>query len=372
MVSNNNGRGDILQPFAEVKTIRKCKMIKTLRLTTVIAAVLAITFFIFPAFFGFGRDEQIEEFLASAGAIETFSEAQAGKPRSTDNQVSPLVKQAQAFALYLNPPPELKKPTQTARPINMPRPKSVSVKFTLIGTSYYPSHPQRSLALIDEPGKGFRWVRQASKVGHLVIEKIKDGLVIVREGEKTSELAPERQPRRSLLKGTSPGESSSAATSSILSTPTPVSSVPSPEFDITQVLSAEEIALVEEHMKQMQALTSDFESGRIDSEEMKEKSEELMEQFTSDLRALQSGSPGAKETVQAGRVSAEESDRLDDLGKQLKNIGADSNQAVDRRAKIVQQHRTMVNQDRRGTGRRYRRPATKSRGQEPNSTSPEK
>jgi len=56
----------------------------------------------------------------------------------------------------------------------------------------------------------------------------------------------------------------------------------------------------------------------------------------------------------------------------LENIGADSNQAVDSRAKIVQQHRTRATRDRRATDRRYRRTATKSRGQEPNSPSPEK
>jgi hypothetical protein len=208
-----------------------------------------------------------------------------------------------------------------------------------------------------------RWVRQASKIGHLIIEQIKDGLVIIRDGEKTSELAPVREPKRSLLKGASSGKSSSGSGSSISATS--VSSVPSQDVDLGIAQpSVEEMALVEQNVSKMQALQADLESGRSDPQEVSEKSDELMKKLTSDLQALHSGSQSAKETVRPGRISAEESNKLDDLGKQLKHIDSEPNRVVDRRTKIVQDHRT--------TGRRYRRIATRPGGREPNSTQGEK
>ncbi len=192
-------------------------MIKTLRITSFVAVILAVVFFVFPVIFGVRGDEQVEQFLSSPGVIEKFSKAKGDKDRRSESQISPLIKEAQAFALYLNPPPKEIK----TRPIrktpttpSIPKPQGpVSAKFTLKGTSYYALHPELSLALIDEPGKGSRWVRQSSKVSHLIIEQIKDGLVVVRDGERTFELEPKRREERSLvIKGSSSGQTGSKST----------------------------------------------------------------------------------------------------------------------------------------------------------------
>ena len=50
-------------------------MIKTLRITSVVAVVLAVVFLVFPAIFGFRSGKEVEEFLNSPGAIEKFKEA---------------------------------------------------------------------------------------------------------------------------------------------------------------------------------------------------------------------------------------------------------------------------------------------------------
>lgn len=181
-------------------------MIKTLRITTIIAALLAVGFFAFPAVFGFRGDEQIEQFLKSPGAIEKFNKAKGAKSRKTGDQISPLVEQAMMFGLYLNPPPRKTAPrpptTPTARrQAPIPEPPRQSVKFKLIGTSYYASRPELSLAYINEPGKGFYWVRQGSKVAHLLIEQVKDGSIIVKDRETTVTLVAERTPKKSLIKG---------------------------------------------------------------------------------------------------------------------------------------------------------------------------
>ncbi len=189
-------------------------MIKTLRITSVMAAILAAVFFVFPAVFGVRSDEQVEGFLDSAGAIEEFKSDRGEKSAKSERQISPLVEQAKDFALYLNPPPA-PKPKRTAKPRKpsvSPKPRTVSPKFTLVGTSYYASHPELSLALIDEPGKDLRWVSQSSKVGHLVIEEVKDGVVVVRDGQRTFELVAKRPEKRSLVKSPPSGETGSKST----------------------------------------------------------------------------------------------------------------------------------------------------------------
>ncbi len=165
----------MLSVMSKNKEVWKANMIKTLRITSIIAVALAVVFFVFPAVFGVRSDEQLEQFLNSAGVIEKFSKAKGKESTKSESQISPLVKQAEAFALYLNPPKPKKAPPtrRTDRPSIIPRPPApVSPKFKLIGTSHYASHPELSLALIDEVGKGLRWVRQSSKLGHLIIEQV--------------------------------------------------------------------------------------------------------------------------------------------------------------------------------------------------------
>ncbi len=186
-------------------------MIRTLRITSIIAAILATALFVLPAVYGVRSDPQIEEFLQTPGAVDKFAAARgqsAGAGRD-ESQASPLVKQAADYDRYLNPPP----PTAPTPPPSadvapeQPAPSApVSVKFDLVGTSYYASHPELSLALIDEPGKGLHWVRQGSSIAHLTIEKVGDGSITVRDGQRTSEMAVNKVDERwrSLVKGAAP------------------------------------------------------------------------------------------------------------------------------------------------------------------------
>lgn len=181
-------------------------MIKTLRITSIIAAFLAAGLFVFPAVFGFRSDKEIEELLSLPSVVEKFRQAQGDRRQSSEGQISPLVAQAEAFGLYLNPP-KPRRPVRTARgprkgEVAPPAPPAVTPKFKLIATSVYALRPELSVALIDEPGKGRHWVRQASAVGHLTIEDIRDGLVVVKGAKGTFEIAAEaRPPQRSLLAG---------------------------------------------------------------------------------------------------------------------------------------------------------------------------
>ncbi len=184
-------------------------MIKTLKITSIAAAILAVILFVLPVVFGVRSDPKIEEFLRSPGAAGKLLASKDRRPVRNESQTSPLIKQAADFARYLNPPPLPPPPRSTARNTSRevrPAPPAVTPKFKLIGTSFYATRPELSLALIDEPGKGFNWVRQGNSVGHLTIEQIKNGSITIRDGQGTSEMTVTvDQPWRKLLKNPPPG-----------------------------------------------------------------------------------------------------------------------------------------------------------------------
>ncbi len=227
-------------------------MIKTLRITTIVAAFLAVIFFVLPVVFGGRSDKKIEQFLNSAGIVEQYNKATDNKEKTSQNQISPLITQAEAFAKYLNPPPKPKPATPIVpKPaVSPPKPRGpVTAKFTLVGTSVHEAQPELSLAFINEPGKGLRWIRQGSQVEHITIQQVKDGIVVVQDGQRTFEIAAQQKPERSLLESPSPApvfrqEDAGATTTN---TPTP-STV------------AEGMAMLEEFLESVQA---HIESGEI-------------------------------------------------------------------------------------------------------------
>ena len=171
-------------------------MIKTLRITSFLAAILAITFFVSLVVYGVQKDENIEKYLNSPDIITQFKTAEGSRAKTNDNQIPLLVQQAQAFSLIINPP-EPKKPARS-EPSGRSKPNvavepNVKPKFTLKGTCYFKANPELSMVLIDEPGKGTHWVRQSTMVGHLLIEDVKDGLVVVKSSEGTYELKIEEK-----------------------------------------------------------------------------------------------------------------------------------------------------------------------------------
>ncbi len=250
-------------------------MIKTLRITSIAAAVLAVVFFVSAAIFGFRSDKGVEEFLDSPGVIKKFREAKGDRAKRIESQISPLVNQAEAFASYLNPPkPTPRKPEPARTRTSLPTPRTpVSPKFKLIGTSRCASNPEMSLALIDEPGKGLHWVKQSSEVGRLVIEQVKNGAVVVRDGERTFELAVPRPAKTSLLKSSSSAPTGSKSTPAFTETGDGITG--GHDFGVPQ--------------------TSDEER-------------EAIEKIFSELEAM------AKEAM---RISAEEAEKLGHLGKEL-------------------------------------------------------
>jgi hypothetical protein len=105
-----------------------------------------------------------------------------------------IVKQAEAFALYLNPPEPQKKRLAVLRnsskqTISAVKPVRLTAKFRLVATSYYRFKPDESMALVSEPGTGYRWIKQGARLGHFVVEKIERGRIIYQNGDWRGEMA---------------------------------------------------------------------------------------------------------------------------------------------------------------------------------------
>ncbi len=171
-------------------------------------------------------DPHFEGICDGPGAIQAFQERRCGGTIASDELVSPLLSQAQAFALYLNPPAlavaeQPKEPPSDfgASPLMdlVPpvRPAAPSAKFALRATSVYPSQPGRSMALIAEVGSAEgseRWVKEGSQVGHFVIHEIRQGAVVYRDGDQLREMTVDiAAAPRSLVRDIRPGSRTASA-----------------------------------------------------------------------------------------------------------------------------------------------------------------
>jgi len=158
--------------------------------------------------------------LSAASALQTVSE-RSSLGGATRERASPLVAQAEALARYLKPPPApapkppmpKKAPVQRA-PAPAIRPVQATPKFTVRATSYCETRPEKSMALIAEPGaEAAYWVREGQRIGHFAIHEIKPGAVIYLAGEELRELAVARDAADTVVAGTNhlgPGSSPSA------------------------------------------------------------------------------------------------------------------------------------------------------------------
>jgi hypothetical protein len=162
-------------------------------------------------------DPALEGILDGPGVVERFRSSEGSKP-SGAAQVAPLIASAQELALHLNPPPP-EPPAAQATPEPVTRSTDVkpvisSVNFKLVATSYYEGRPDKSMALLSELGgtDGGRWVREGTQVGHFTVHEIRQGMVVLRDGDNVRELAVERAAiQQGLVKEVRPAASQAKA-----------------------------------------------------------------------------------------------------------------------------------------------------------------
>jgi len=292
-------------------------MIKTLRITSVVAAILAGVFFVLPVVYGVRSDERIDEFLKLPSVREKYENAADNKAKTGESPVSPLVEQAEAFALFLNPlKPTIQKTAKEARTTDFADRLPVTPKFKVFATSYFADNPELSLALIDEPGRGRYWVRQSSKVGHLLVEQIKDGLVVVKSSKETFELEIEQIPDTKSLTKPSPASSLRGSQSRLKSTLPALDRADTGvirSMDMPQNLQEngeddEKMGELVDKLKDLQKnVASDKTNSGLDKERRAARIEQLISKFKST------------------RVSAEEAKKLDNIGEKLKGVKRDTN-----------------------------------------------
>ncbi len=313
-------------------------MIKTLRIMSILAVALVGILVVFSVVFGVRGDKDIEELLGEPDVIEKFNKSAGNKSTRGPSQVSPLVKQAGAFALYLNPPKPVAQRPVKGRTTSVVRRPSSAPKFKVVATSYSKSHPEMSIALIDEPGKGRSWVRQSGTVGHLLIQEVKDGVVVVKDNNGTFELKAEQKPHISLLEGApvvegvsavpsrrtgvsggtarerarAASKSSAAATvksSTAYSGKTGSRTVKLSSKAQPSRKSVAEKSAMEELTEKLAQLQKSFNSDKTGTRPTAQEKAEIMEKIISEFKASKSSS-----------LSAEESERLSILGKELKKV----------------------------------------------------
>lgn len=177
-------------------------MVKTLKIAAFLVGALALGGFALMIFFSLRPDAKVEEFFSAKGEVEKFI-ASAATPKSNESPDSPLVRQAEAFALRIDPPPP-PPPAYVEPAPSLPSPEiqqaPPSTAFTLTGT-VISGNPQYSLALLDTAAKGMRWYRQNDKIGHQTIEQILGDRIIISDGTKKYEMLVPPKQKISLLKG---------------------------------------------------------------------------------------------------------------------------------------------------------------------------
>lgn len=204
-------------------------MLRILKITSILIAICAVGFIVFLVVFGLQGYRQIPEFLNAPGAIGKFKKL-AKTTGENEDQTSPLVKHAKAFALRINPPPPVKPKRPKAAPRKRvakkapaPKPKApVRAKFKLVATCRYEQQPGRSLALLDRPPQGPKWYCQGDEVGHLTIQQVKDGSVVCSDGQELF-VPPSKVKKKTLLK--SGLTDSGRPQPTVLTPPEPVKSV---------------------------------------------------------------------------------------------------------------------------------------------------
>jgi hypothetical protein len=174
-------------------------MVRILHTISVFTIISAAGAFVFCAVWQLQDADKINH-SPVLSIIEKFNIANGKNEKKNNKIVHPLVEQAQHFASYLNPPkPKLSKIRKVLTPekrtlkavnqkITTTESTKLKPKFTLVGISYYRSNPEKSMALVSEPGKGVYWVKKGSNLGHFVVEKIERRKIVYKDGKQLRQM----------------------------------------------------------------------------------------------------------------------------------------------------------------------------------------
>jgi len=182
-----------------LESVGRCTLVeRALKTFSVLSLISAGVVFVL-CLAQWSRGEPEPEQDAALSIVEKFSQANGDHEKSSHNPLSPHVRQAEAFALYLNPsqtPNDKQAPLAggtLARTPAAARAVESEPNFRLFGTSYYRSRPEESMALVSESGGRPRWVKQGALLGHLVVIKIMRGKIVYKDDHRQGELVVDKK-----------------------------------------------------------------------------------------------------------------------------------------------------------------------------------
>lgn len=162
--------------------------------TCLLAVVIAGAMFV-ARWLGARPDPAMARLINAPSAVESLARRKAAdKLDETQVTKSPLVAQAEAFALYLNPPEPVKRTPPPPRvravraevaPVAM---VSVPPKFRLVGISYHRSKPEESKALVWAAGGSVDWVAPGAELGSIVVRQINRGSILYQDAAGMHEM----------------------------------------------------------------------------------------------------------------------------------------------------------------------------------------
>ncbi len=310
-------------------------MIKTLRVTSVAAVVLAsivLASVLVPSLVGLGvdgnrgtkkivgmlapltrilpfarDDEQMGEILNAPSAVDKFRERHGDKEQSNQDTTPPLVKQAELLANIINPPAASPSPVSPGPARNIPvrpPPPPSSAKFTLVGTSWSPSNPAASFAYIRLADNTYQWIQQGEQVAHYVVKEIKAGSITCWDGSRDTEMLVEPVPDTASML-----ETGAASPVPVTSESRPSMIGRTPGQPVAQPVASGQPALE----------ARDVPSARLSPED-----QEALGDLVNRLKELESDptnrAAAANKLIsefRSSRVSAEEAEKLGDLGEEL-------------------------------------------------------
>ncbi|MBP8302869.1 MAG: hypothetical protein KBE04_01930 [Phycisphaerae bacterium] len=295
-----------------------------MRITSILAGLVAAALLAFFSAVGVKGDPAVEDMVRTRTVIEQIKERPATSPRASRTSV--LDGLARDFVRVINPPPENKAAGATSDPATRtpPKPPRPSAKFKLLATSYHPSDPSLSLALIDLSTAETRqfWVRVGQSIDHYKVTEIRDGSLLYGDGRQTQQIDVEERPARiSLLDTGKPARPATGPVSPIAgqvparaSGSPAVSARPSPlggrrpldraSLADPRAIQAESDAVIREMTDKLR--TKDASEGSLTPEQQQQIRQEAMEKLVS--------------YVQAARMSQQEANSLGDLGRQLDEV----------------------------------------------------
>lgn len=151
---------------------------------------------------GIPENDRVVKFLESASVADRYRNlSNSSQGKSSD---SALVNAAKKYAddgikPQDTPAPVARTPIARSTPVVAPKspepkkevvapPAPINVKFKLLGTCVNIGNPSLSMAYIDQPGTGTKWVYQGEKIGHLTLNEVKSELIVLDDKGNLSEL----------------------------------------------------------------------------------------------------------------------------------------------------------------------------------------